>query len=174
MGKSSDHPGEAAVIVYVDENGHAAAPSTVDGVRTLVIPTNARAVSVGAAPLANAVASSPALNSASLNQALAIKRQVARGLMAKNPAFFGVGVGQSLDNPREAALVIYVDRTRIPGSLPQSIGGLRTRYVVMDRLHVTRSYATTVQSTRHCFPRAAQADDFDPANLERPLSLNLN
>ncbi len=174
MGKSSDHPGEAAVIVYVDENGHAAAPAVVDGVRTLVIPTNARAVSFGTAPLANSIASAPALNGAVLNQALATKRQVARGLMAKNPAFFGVGVGQSLDNPREAALVIYVDRTRIPGSLPQAINGLRTRYVVMDRLHVTRSYAPALQSTRHCLPHAPQKDGFDPGDLEKPLSLNLN
>ena len=120
MGKSSDHPGEAAVIRLRRREWHAAAPSTVDGVRTLVIPTNARAVSFGTAPLANAISSAPALNGTALNQALAIKRQVARGLMAKNPAFFGVGVGQSLDNPREAALVIYVDRTRIPGSLPQA------------------------------------------------------
>ena len=174
MGKSSDHPGEAAVILYVDENGHAAAPSTVDGVRTLVIASNARAVSFGTAPLANPISSSPALNGAALNQALGIKRQIARGLIAKNAAFFGVGVGQSLDNPREAALVIYVDRTRISGTQPVIISGLRTRYVVMDRLHVTRSYATTVQSTRHCLPHEVQTHRFDPADLEKPLSLNLN
>jgi hypothetical protein len=174
MGKSSDHPGEAAVILYVDESGRANVPATVEGVRTLVIPTNARAVSFGTAPLANTTSAAPALNGATLNQALAIKRQAVRGLMAKNSAFFGVGVGQSLDNPHEAALVVYVDRTRIPLSLPQTINGLRTRYVVMDRLHVTRSYATALQSTRHCLPRQTRSGDFDPADLERPLSLNLN
>jgi hypothetical protein len=94
--------------------------------------------------------------------------------MAPNTAFFGVGVGQSLDNPRDAALVIYVDQARIPDKLPQTINGLRTRYVVMDRLHVTRSYATTVRSTRHCLPstEADESHGFDPENLREPLRLN--
>ncbi len=170
MGKSSDRPGEAAVIVYVDESGNANVPASVEGVRTLVIPTNAHAVAFGTAPLANAAMGLPALSGPALSQALAVKRQAARNLMARNPAFFGVGVGQSLDNPHEAALVIYVDRGRSPGTLPEAIGGLRTRYIVMDRLHVTRSYATTVQSSRHCFPRAVEDNDFDPA---KPLPLDL-
>ena len=42
--------------------------------------------------------------------------------MARNPAFFAVGVGQSLDNPREAALVVFVDRARIPRTLPLTLG----------------------------------------------------
>jgi hypothetical protein len=173
MGKSSDHPGEAAVIVYVDDGGSAVVPAAVAGVRTLVIPTSAHAVTFGTAPLANAAVGVPALSSAALSQALAIKRQVARGLMTRNPAYFGVGVGQSLDNPREAALVIYVDPTRLPQSLPETINGLRSRYVIMDRLHVTRSYATTVQSSRHCLPRAAGNEEFDPDRLREPMSLNL-
>jgi len=168
MGKSSDDPGKAAVIVYVDEFALPSVPATVEGVRTLVVPTNAHAVAFGTAPLANAAAGMPPLAGPALTQALAIKRQIARSLMAQNPAFFGIGVGQSLDNPREAALVIYVDRTRAPRALRESIGGLRTRYVIMDRLHVTRSYATTVQSSRHCFPHGAN-DEFDPS---RPLPLD--
>ena len=174
MGKSTDHPGEAAVVVYVDENGSVSVPATIEGVRTLVIPTSARAVSLGTAPLANSLSGAPALSGSAVNQALAVKRQVARSLMANIPAFFGVGVGQSLDNPREAALVIYVDRTRTPLTLPQTIGGVRTRYVIMDRLHVTRSYATPVQSSRHCWPSPSHEEDFDPARLNRPLELKLN
>jgi hypothetical protein len=170
MGKSGDLPGTAAVIVYVDEDANTAVPATIEGVRTLVIPTNAHAVAFGTAPLANPAASAPPLSGAALSQALAAKRQIARSLMAQYPAFFGVGVGQSLDNPREAALVIYVDRTRIPQSLPETAGGVRTRYVIMDRLHVTRSYATTVQSSRHCLPHAAQNEEFDPAKA-LPLDL---
>lgn len=168
MGKSSDHPGEAAVIVYVDEAGSAGVPTTVEGVRTLVIPTNAHAVAVGTAPLANRAGGVAALDGGALSRALTVKGRLARGLMARNPAFFGVGVGQSLDDPHEAALVIYVDRTRIPAPLPETIGGVRTRYVIMDRLHVTRSYATTVQSSRHCLPRAVE--EFDPS---RPVGLKL-
>jgi hypothetical protein len=172
MGKSSDHPGQAAVIVYVDDGGSGSVPESIEGVRTMVIPTNARAVSMGTAPLANLVGGAAGLPGSVLSQALATKRQVARGLMAPKGAFFGVGVGQSLDNPREAALVIYVDRARIPDKLPQTINGLRTRYVVMDRLHVTRSYATAVRSTRHCLP-SAEADESDGFDPERPLGLKL-
>jgi hypothetical protein len=170
MGKSSDHPGEAAVIVYVNESGSASVPETVQGVRTLVIPTNAHAVSVGTAPLANSISSAAALTSGALNQAMTVKRQVARGLMQRNPAFFGVGVGQSLDNPHDPALVIYLDRKQVPAQLPQVLSGVRTRYVVMDRLHVTRAYATPLESTRHCLPRDLSENGFEPA---KPLSLNL-
>jgi hypothetical protein len=176
-GKSSDHPGEASVIVYVDENMNTAVPSTVDGVRTLVIPTSARAVAFGTAPRALTQASFTAGIPASvLNAAVAIKQQLARSLMRRNTAFFGVGVGQSLDSPKEAALVLYVDRKRVPAQLPATVGGLRTRYVLMDRMHVTRSYAAPVESKLHCMPHPAanQPSSFDLLDLFRPRSLKLN
>jgi hypothetical protein len=155
-GKSSDHPGEAAVLIYVDETMAVNAPATVEGVRTLVIPANAHAVAFGSAPQTPFEGRSvSALPAAVLGPALAIKQQVAHNMMRQNPAFFGVGVGQSLDNPREAALVVYVDRKQLPAQLPATVSGLRTRYVIMDRLHVTRSYATPVQSKLHCVPRPA-------------------
>ncbi len=171
MGKSSDHPGEAAIVVYVDENADAKVQDIVSGVRTLVIPTTARAVALGSAPMANPVAGAPGLSASALSQAIGIKRQLARGLMQQTPAIFGVGVGQSLDDPREAALVLYVDRKRVPASLPQTMGGLRTRYIVMDRLHVTRSYAAPFEPRRHCLPHPASGG-FDPASLTRPRSLH--
>ncbi len=73
-------------------------------------------------------------------------------MMRGNPAFFGVGVGQSLDNPREAALVVYVDRRQVPAQLPATVDGLRTRYIVMDRMHVTRSYAAPIRPKHSCKP----------------------
>jgi hypothetical protein len=152
MGKSSDHPGEAAVIVYTDENMTVSVPSTVDGVRTLAVPTTARAVAYGSAPQTPLETNVPSLSSAVLAQAAAIKSHVAASLMRRTPAFFGVGVGQSLDNPKEAALVVYVDRKHVPSQLPAVLNGLRVRYVVMDRLHVTRSYAAPAQSRLHCMP----------------------
>jgi hypothetical protein len=175
MGKSTDRPGEAAVIVYVDENAQPSVPQTIDGVRTIVIPTTAHAVAFGAAPLTNALHSASTVSAAALTQALALKRQSAHKLLQQNPAFFGVGVGQSLDNPREAALVIYVDRNRIPANLPSTVAGLRTRYVVMDRLHVTRSYSAAFESGRHCMPHTPTnpVDSFDqePVLQERNLDL---
>jgi hypothetical protein len=175
-GKSSDHPGEAAVILYVDENMSVNAPATVDSVRTQIIPTTARAMALGTAPKALAQTSFPGIPASVLNAAVAVKQQTARSLMRRNPAFFGVGVGQSLDSPKEAALVIYVDRKRIPAQLPETAGGLRTRYVVMDRLHVTRSYAAPVRSEMHCMARPAQGrqNGFDPLSLFKPRSLKLD
>jgi hypothetical protein len=169
-GKSSDHPGEAAVIFYTDANKTVNVPATVDGVRTVAIPTTARAVIFGSAPQTpEAGAASPAASA--IAQAVAIKNQAAAGLMRQNPAFFGVGVGQSLDNPREAALIIYVDRNRLPAKLPATINGLRTRYVVMDRLHVTRSYAAPLQSRAHCM--AHTPTHVDSLGTIKPLKLNL-
>jgi hypothetical protein len=172
-GKSSDHPGEGAVILYVDQNMNVSAPATVAGVRTIVIPTTAHAVAFGSAPQtafeANAV---PALAGTVFSQAVAIKQQTALNLMQQNPAFFGVGVGQSLDNPKEAALVIYVDRRKVPAQLPAIVDGLRARYVVMDRLHVTRSYATPLESRSHCMAHPAAKSDL--LDVSRPRGLKLH
>jgi hypothetical protein len=179
-GKSSDNPGEGAVIIYVDENMAATVPAMVDGVRTVVIPTNAHAVALGSAPLTPHEAGSTVaqtLPADVLRQAVAVKQQVARNLMRQDPAFFGIGVGQSLDDPKEAALVIYVDRKKIPDQPAATVDGLRTRYVVMDRLHVTRSYATPVQSQTHCMPHAgvSSPEDSDPTiNLFSTKPLNLD
>ena len=180
-GKSSDHAGEAAVILYVDEAASVTAPQTVNGVRTLVIPTNARAVAVGSAPLTPIDSTVPTLPGAALNQALSLKQQIAQRLIKQNSGFFGVGVGQSLDNPKEPALVIYVDRKSIPAILPQTIDGLRTRYVVMDRMHVTRSYATRLQSRSRCMPSSTKSptfrlssDGFDPSSLLKQLVRDSN
>jgi hypothetical protein len=170
-GKSSDHPGEGAVLVYVDQNMNPAIPQTVSGVRTIVIPTTAQAVNAGTAPRTPAQAPLPA---AVLNQAVSTKQQITAGLLKQHPAFFGVGVGQSLDNPKEAALVIFVDRQHVPAKLPATLDGLRTRYIIMDRLHVTRSYAAGLATHSRCMSHAVRPADLnDPFHLHRPLRLNL-
>jgi hypothetical protein len=176
-GKSNDHAGEAAVILYVDQGMNVAVPQTIAGVRTEVIPTTPQAVAAGTAPQ-SAVESNvlPPLASAVFNQAVAAKQQVAQTLMKQNPVFFGVGVGQSFDNPREAALVIYVDRKQVPASLPPTINGLRTRYIIMDRLHVTRSYLTEpARSQSHClsYSHARQPNGDGTFQFRKLPSLNL-
>jgi len=60
----------------------------------------------------------------------------------------------------------------VPAQLPATIGGMRTRFVVMDRLHVKRSYATEVRSRSRCMPRPALAP-FDPLKLVGPRTLDL-
>jgi hypothetical protein len=160
-GRSSDHAGEAAVLIYADQAMNVSVPQTINGVRTEVIPTTAQAVAAGAAPQSAVKSAALApLPSAVFRQAVAAKEQIAQGLMQQYPSFFGVGVGQSLDNPEEASLVIYVDRNQVPAMLPPVIDGLRTRYVIMDRLHVTRSYLegpvrSLVRSMDHCMAHPA-------------------
>ena len=149
-GKSSDRPGEAAVIVYVAEGAMQEVPPAIAGIRTIVIPTDAHSVAAGAAPTAVSLFDAPALPAAVLAHALAVKGRVAHKLMQGNAAIFGAGVGQSLDNPREAALVLYLDHGNVPADLPQTVEGLRTRYVLMDRFHVTRSYAVPFTSKSRC------------------------
>src|ERR1035438_6019771 len=105
------------------------APAMVEGARTLVIPTNAHAVAFGSAPQTPLEIAVTPLPAGVLNAAVAVKQQVAHNLMRQNPAFFGVGVGQSLDNPKEAALAIYVDRKHVPAQLPATVDGLRTRFI---------------------------------------------
>ena len=176
-GKSSDHAGEATVVLYVDQSMNVTAPQTVNGVRTEVIPTTAQAVAAGAVPKtaleSNTVST---LAPGVLTQAIAAKQQIEQNLMKQNPAFFGVGVGQSLDNPKEAALVIYVDRRQVPATLAPTINGLRTRYVIMDRLHVTRSYLNgPVRQQSHCMAHsvAHQTSEFDPLHTHTLRGLKL-
>jgi hypothetical protein len=175
-GKSSDRAGDAAVIVYVDASKSPAVPQTIAGVRTEVIPTTALAVAAGTAPQV-AVRSSalPALAPGVLSRAIAVKQMLSQSLMQQNPAFFGVGVGQSLDNPKEAALAIFVDRNQVPASLPATIDGMRVRYVIMDRLHVTRSYLKGPARRGHCMTHApaAPSSAFDLLRAQRLRTLNL-
>ena len=171
LGKSSDEPGTAALIVYVDENQTPAVPASIGGVRTIVIPSNARAVAMGSAPSTAIAAGMPALTASTMASAVTTKQQMAHRLMQQNPAFFAVGVGQSLDNPHEAALIIYVDRARVPAQLPLTMNGVRTRYIFMDRLHVTRSYAASFPAAHRCAPPAG--DDAGTDDFLRPRSLDL-
>ncbi len=138
---SKDHPGEAAIKFtlepWVSTATAATIPAAIGGVPTMIGPEAA----VGTQPRA-----------ASLAQAVAAKQKVAASLFRSNAAIFGVGVGQSLDDPAEAAVVLYVDRKQAEGKIPESVDGVRVRVVLMDRLHVTRSHGTggTVRSGGSC------------------------
>ncbi len=152
-GKSLDSPGEAAVIVYVDRNKPGiAVPKIVNGVRTVVIPTDAATLNARTAPTTLPQVDGIHLPADVLRAAASVQRQFAPQLMA-DPAFFGVGVTQSYDNPAEAALLVLVDLTKAPRSMPDVAGGLRIRYMRINRLHVTRSkFAPARQAPRCALP----------------------
>jgi hypothetical protein len=168
MGKSTDHPGDAAIIVYIDENSRESIPAVIEGLRTVVIPATADQVALGTAPLTpDNLAPLPV---STVTRTLRVKQQIARRLM-RDPAYFGIGVGQSFDNPRDAALVLYVDRNRLPAHLPETIDGVRTRYIIMDRLHVTRSYAAGPVSSRVSAQHCTGHDLANPDSLLNPRRL---
>jgi hypothetical protein len=151
-GKSLDSPGEAAVIVYVDRNKPGVAvPKVISGVRTLVIPTDAASLGAGTQPTTLAQVEGIHLPAEVLRAAAETQRQFAPQLMA-DPAFFGVGVTQSYDNPAEAALLVLVDLTKTPRSMPDLAGGLRLRYLRVNRLHVTRSKLAPMGRAPRCAP----------------------
>ena len=144
-GGSFDSPGNGAVIVYADRPD-VAVPPTIDGVRTQVIVTDAASVARGAAPAIPALEPGIHLSASSLASATAVEQRVAPQLMS-DPAIFGVGVTQSLDNPAEAALLVLVDIGSNPQSMPATIGGLRVRYLRLHRFHTTRERDADAQGT---------------------------
>jgi hypothetical protein len=139
-GKSLDQPGQAAVLVYVDQShaSNIAVPQTIGGLPTRVIPTTANAVANGTAPTSASITPGIHLPQAALESARSVQKQHASQLM-RDPAFFGVGVAQSQDNPSEAALMIFIDRTRTPRSQPATVGGLRIRYRTMNPIRVNHT-----------------------------------
>lgn len=152
---SSDSPTHSAVAVYLESGITLAAapviPATIAGIPTVII----------AAESTEILPSQP--RAASFNQALAVKRRLAASILHSNPALFGIGVGQSLDNPVEAALILFADRHKSTASLPAVIEGQRVRVILMDRFHVTRAHATPARSSNTCALRrelddAAQSD----------------
>jgi hypothetical protein len=112
-----------------------------------------------------------------LNRALAAKQKNSAVLLKSDPAIFGVGVGQSLDNPADAAVLLFVDRKKLHGKLPESVDGQRVRIILMDRLHVTRSHGSPAHFTGGCFAAHAAGSsqdnetdrDFEPFQDRLPL-----
>jgi hypothetical protein len=149
-GGSLDSPGEPTVIVYIDKTkASVEVPETVDGVRTQVIATDAATLARDAAPATPAVPDGIALSANVLAGAKAVVKQYASNLLT-DPSIFGVGVAQSLDNPRDAALLVLVDPEIAPRAMPAMIGGLRVRYMTLHRFHVTRSKYAGLNAAPSC------------------------
>lgn len=153
-GSSLDNPGSAAVVVYVDRADRIV-PQNVSGLRTQVIVTDATALARGAAPAMPVLQPGIHLSAAALASATSIEQSAAPQLM-KDPAIFGVGVTQSLDNPAEAALLVLVDMGRTPQSMPATLGGLRVRYLRLHRFHTTRTLESTAGQPNACSLKGLQ------------------
>ncbi len=173
-GASSDSPGDPAILVYVDRAKESVgAPQTIAGIRTLVVPTDQLSLNAGVAPKSNDLADGIHLVADVLESAQLIQHRYAAQLMS-DPAIFGVGVTQSRDNPREAALLVLVDSSRAPRSMPAVIGGLRTRYVSMHRFHVTKSRYAGAPHPSSCGLRSLTTETAPQAfDLQKPAPLPL-
>jgi hypothetical protein len=157
-GRSLDAPDEAAVIVYTDKNKPGVAvPKVIGGFRSLVIPSDAASVNAGTAPTTLATVEGIHLSAETLRAASLIERRYAPQVM-NDPAFFGVGITESYDNPSEAALLVLTDLTKTPESLPALVGGMRVRYLRINRLHVTRAKSSGSPRPSSCELRAMRTN----------------
>lgn len=139
VGKSADNPGDPAVIIYVDKNRpNTVVPQSIFGVRTVVVFTDTAGIANGIALKLPAATPGIQLSASTLHSAELTASEYSQQLLA-DPAIFGVGVAQSRDDAREAALLVLVDMNKIPKSMPSTLGGLRVRYLELHRFHVTQS-----------------------------------
>jgi hypothetical protein len=167
-GRSLDSPGEAAVIVYVDKTKtEVNVPEMVDGVRTEVIATDAGALARDAAPTVPESVDGLALSANMLSGAEAVVKEYAPRLL-QDPAIFGVGVAQSLDDPQEPALLALVDPEMAPRAMPATIGGLRVRYMKLHRFHVTRSKYAGLNAAPSCALKKMAGTGISGYNLLGP------
>ncbi len=150
VGASDDHPGEPAILIFVEQGKqHAAIPAEIEGVRTKVISTDrfhARAANLqpsGAAQAQQAVAG------AEVARAAAVKDKHATELMA-DPAVIGVGIGASDDSPGEAAIVLYLEQGKPSGAIPAQIDGVRTKVIRTDPF---RAFGWNEKPAQACPPR---------------------
>jgi hypothetical protein len=172
-GRSLDSPGDAALIVYTDKSkGFVSVPQTLDGLRTQVIATDAAAIARDQQPDTPATSTGIHLSANVLAGASAVVREFAPQLL-HDPAIFGVGVTQSQDNASEPALLVLVDMAQTPQSMPETIGGLRVRYMKLHPFHITQSKYSGTSHASSCALRGLRSVGNGRARLGAdPFPLN--
>jgi hypothetical protein len=149
-GASLDDPGAPALLVYVDgTKPHEPIPAMVDGVRTEVISTDASALARDEAAVTPTPTDGIELTADALARAKAVVAKYG-SLLLQDPAIFGVGAAQSLDDPAEPALLVLVDPAETPRTMPATVDGLRVRYMKLHRFHVTRSKLAGANAVPSC------------------------
>lgn len=135
VARSLDRPTRAAVVLFVRKGQPLvrSIPQSVAGVPTRVIAVDSVAKSGlldqrTTESFAKAAGPPPAANPTPQDLAAAktIKEKYAASLM-KQPGILGIGVTSSLDNPSEAAIMVYVEEGKPHGSIPLELDGIRVR-----------------------------------------------
>jgi len=135
VGRSYDHPGQAAILLFVNSRGSAEGlPRSINGVSTRVIQAESwglhgmltdeestQLLSNVAAPLVVYT-----LRAGELERAKAVQKAHQAEYLSQ-PGVLGVGITSSVDAPGEAALLIYVNHGASVSGIPVVIDGLRTR-----------------------------------------------
>jgi len=134
-GASLDHPGEGAILLFVEQgSGRRKLPAQMDGVRTRIIegenfPQHAvlsiaeTAALEQSGPPASGLSAVP---DSEIVRARAVHAKHASTLMGLQ-GVQGVGIASSADSPGEAALMIFVVRGVLHDRIAPVIEGLRTR-----------------------------------------------
>ncbi|MBZ5722050.1 MAG: S1 family peptidase [Acidobacteriia bacterium] len=116
-------------------------------------PPHALPTFVGGGTYAVATCSGPRSGAVAVNAVRLTDQEIARARTAKenhattlmaDPAVVGVGVGES-DTPGEAAIVLFVDKEKTPGSLPLLLDGVKTKIKLVNRF---RAFAAACPAGR--------------------------
>jgi hypothetical protein len=67
--------------------------------------------------------------------------QIADAALNRETGILGVAAGQGVDSPGEAAVVVYVDKSKPNAAIPQTAGGVRTVVVFTDATSVINGTA---------------------------------
>lgn len=117
-GVSVDNPKEGALVIHVSGTTVPQVAPVIDGVRTrLVFDSEAARVSVSS----DAIAHAGSVKEANVNDWMG------------QPGIQGMGVAQSMDNPAETAISIYVIKGMAHPAIPAMIDGVRTRVIESTR-----------------------------------------
>jgi hypothetical protein len=135
IGASYDHPGEAAILLFVNQGQpRTNLPTAVEGIRTRIIegelfsqrgflsPQESDALAQSATPPQLVYS----ISEAEVARAKVVHEAHVDELM-KMAGVQGVGITSSVDSPGEAALMIYLIRGVAHPAIPPVIDGLRTR-----------------------------------------------
>jgi len=156
IGQSYDHPGQAAILLFVNSRGSLAGlPRSIDGVSTRVIqgeswPLRGMLTSEESAELLTNVAQPLlvyTLRAGELERARTAQKAHQAEYLSQ-PEVLGVGITSSLDAPGEAALLIYAKHGASGSAIPAVIDGVRTRVRETSRFVAGRDSSSTSSGCR--------------------------
>jgi hypothetical protein len=156
VGRSYDHPGQAAILIFVNSRGSLIGlPQSIDGVSTRAIqgeswPLRGTLTSEESAQLLSSAAEPLLvypLRSGELQRARAVEEAHQQEYLSRSEVW-GVGITSSVDAPGEAALLIYLKHGASMSGIPVEIDGLRTRVRETNRFVAGRDSGAAAQACK--------------------------